>query len=47
MRGKILGSLLLAGLTLIILVVTEMRRTGVTRDGCYAMSAPAEPTLCQ
>jgi hypothetical protein len=47
MRGKTLGSLLLAGVALIaILMVTERRRTSVARDGCYAMTAPAEPTIC-
>ena len=48
MRGKTLGSLLLAGLVLIIVIIAmEMRKTGVAQDGCYAMSAPAEPTICR
>ena len=47
MRGKTLGSLLLAGLVLIVIIAMEMRKTGVAQDGCYAMSAPAEPTICR
>lgn len=48
MRGRSLGSLLFAGLALILVtIVMEMRKTGVAQDGCYAMSAPAEPTICK
>jgi hypothetical protein len=47
MRGKTLGSLLLAGLVLIVIIAMETRKTGVAQDGCYAMSAPAEPTICR
>jgi hypothetical protein len=48
MRGRYLGSLLFAGLAFIIVtIVVEMRKTGVAKDGCYAMSAPAEPTICK
>ena len=48
MRGRYLGSLVIAGLALIIVtIVVEMRKTGVAQDGCYAMSAPAEPTICR
>jgi hypothetical protein len=48
MHGKILGSLLLAGLALIVILVSmEMRRTNFAEDACYAMDAPAEPTVCK
>jgi len=48
MYKKTLGSLLLAGLALIaILMGIEMRRTNFAEDGCYAMNAPSEPTVCE
>ena len=48
MHGKTVGSLLLAGLALVaILVSMEMRRTSIPQDECYAMNAPAVPTICK
>lgn len=48
MHGKTLGSLLLAGLALIVILVSfEMRRTNFAQDGCYAMNEPAVPTICK
>ena len=48
MHGKTVGSLLLAGLALIVILVSwGMSRTNFAQDGCNAMNAPTVPTICE